>query len=93
MVPENGVHMLMWVGSQANPEWVRAVFGVTSSQQIDTQVCELPDLDNPISSAVRSLVEDARRKRRVAMRVRRLTTRCPSFLFFICTVFYQSVHV
>lgn len=61
--------MLMWIGSQANAEWIRAVFGVGSPQQIDTQVCELPELDNPTNAAVRAVVEDARCRRRVAMRV------------------------
>ncbi|XP_072945945.1 protein transport protein Sec24C [Epargyreus clarus] len=66
---ENGVHMLVWVGSQAPADFVRDVFGAASPQQIDTQVCELPILDNPTSEAVRELIEDARVKRRNAMRL------------------------
>lgn len=61
--------MLMWIGSQANPEFVRAVFGVPSPQQVDTQVCELPELDNPVNAAVRAVVDEARLRRRVLMRV------------------------
>lgn len=66
---ENGVHMLLWVGSQANPEFIQDVFGVPSATQIDTQVCELPALDTPASAAVRALVDDARGRRRTAMRL------------------------
>ncbi|XP_069362795.1 protein transport protein Sec24C isoform X5 [Maniola hyperantus] len=66
---ENGVHMLIWVGSQAPTEWVRDVFGVASPQHVDTHVCELPELDNPTSHAVRDLVLQTRIKRRNAMRL------------------------
>ncbi|RVE54941.1 hypothetical protein evm_000308 [Chilo suppressalis] len=66
---ENGVHMLMWVGSQAPAEFVRDVFGVASAQQVDTQVAELPVLDNETSVAVRELLQDARERRRTAMRL------------------------
>lgn len=63
--------MLLWVGSQANPEFVQDVFGVPAATQIDTQVCELPALDTPPSAAVRALVADVRSRRRAAMRVSR----------------------
>ncbi|KAJ0171020.1 hypothetical protein K1T71_013219 [Dendrolimus kikuchii] len=66
---ENGVHMLLWVGSQAPPDFIRDVFGVSAPQQIDTQVCELPALETPASDAVRAIVDDARAKRRTAMRL------------------------
>ncbi|KAI5639048.1 hypothetical protein NE865_08390 [Phthorimaea operculella] len=61
--------MLIWVGSAAPAEWVRDVFGVAAPHLVDTQVCELPVLDNPTSEAVRALIADARRKRHTAMRV------------------------
>ncbi|XP_028176863.1 protein transport protein Sec24D-like [Ostrinia furnacalis] len=61
--------MLLWVGSAASPEFVRDVFGAASPQHIDTQVAELPELDNPTSQAARALVEEARVKRRNAMRL------------------------
>ncbi|CAH2268434.1 jg16866 [Pararge aegeria aegeria] len=66
---ENGVHMLIWVGSQASSEWVSEVFGVASPQHVDTHVCELPELDNPTSVAVRDLVLQTRIKRKNAMRL------------------------
>lgn len=61
--------MLLWVGSQASPDFVRDVFGVPSPAQIDTQVSELPQLDTPASHAVRNVIEDARVRRRNSMRV------------------------
>ncbi|XP_028041852.1 protein transport protein Sec24C isoform X2 [Bombyx mandarina] len=66
---ENGVHMLLWVGSQAPAEFVRDVFGVSSPQQIEPTVCELPVLDTPISRAVRAQIEHARDARRLCMRL------------------------
>ncbi|XP_038219066.1 protein transport protein Sec24C [Zerene cesonia] len=62
---ENGVHMLIWIGSQACPEFVRDVFG----ERLDAQVCELPDRDNERSRAARELVRNARELRRSAMRL------------------------
>lgn len=61
--------MLIWVGSQASPEFLTDVFGVTSPQHIDTHVCELPARDAPASRAVRGLVHAARLLRKNAMRV------------------------
>lgn len=66
---ENGVHMLIWVGSQADPAFIRDVFGVASPAQVDTQVCELPELDTAASHAVRAVIEDARIRRRTNMRL------------------------
>lgn len=67
--------MLIWVGAQAPAEFVRDVFGVASAAQLDTAVSELPPLDTPASLAVRALVDDARARRRKAMRVSQLATR------------------
>lgn len=75
--------MLLWVGSQASPDFVRDVFGVSSPQQIDPQVCELPALDTPSSAAVRALVHDTRVKRRTAMRVSARTEKTHVFLFAV----------
>ncbi|KAL4706666.1 hypothetical protein ACJJTC_005051 [Scirpophaga incertulas] len=63
---ENGVHMLLWVGSQAPANFIRDVFG---SQQVDTQVSELPELPNETNAAVREILEEARVMRRNAMRL------------------------
>lgn len=80
--------MLLWVGSQASPDFVRDVFGVSSPQQIDPQVCELPALDTPSSAAVRALVHDTRVKRRTAMRV---SARTEKTRFSFCsTVSYST---
>ncbi|OWR43642.1 putative Sec24B protein [Danaus plexippus plexippus] len=66
---ENGVHMLIWVGSQAPLEFVRDVFGANSPQAVDARVCELPEIDSRVGAAVRRLVDDTRHKRRNAMRL------------------------
>ncbi|XP_037294695.1 protein transport protein Sec24D isoform X1 [Manduca sexta] len=66
---ENGVHMLLWVGSAAPAQFTADVFGVSSPQQLDPQVCELPDRHNATSQAVRAILHDAREKRRSCMRL------------------------
>ncbi|CAH2098995.1 unnamed protein product [Euphydryas editha] len=66
---ENGVHMLIWVGSQAPEQFVRDVFGAPSAQHVDARVCELPPLDTRAGAAVRDLLAAARRLRRTAMRL------------------------
>ncbi|CAG9133775.1 unnamed protein product [Plutella xylostella] len=77
---ENGVHMLLWVGSAASPELTQALFGQPSPQAIDTSVRELPVLDNELSEAARELVDQARRQRRVYMRLTVMTQNSPAEL-------------
>lgn len=66
---ENGIHMFLWVGLGANPEFVQNVFGAPSAIQIDIERPYLPELDNPISIAVRNLIDDIRLQRHRCMRV------------------------
>ncbi|KAG6465252.1 hypothetical protein O3G_MSEX015028 [Manduca sexta] len=61
--------MLLWVGSAAPAQFTADVFGVSSPQQLDPQVCELPDRHNATSQAVRAILHDAREKRRSCMRL------------------------
>ncbi|CAG9761653.1 unnamed protein product [Ceutorhynchus assimilis] len=66
---ENGLHMFMWVGLGASPEFVQNVFGVQSAIQIDIEKPSLPELDNPLSIAVRRIIEDIRIERHRSMRL------------------------
>lgn len=61
--------MLLWIGAAASPEWIQNVFGVTTATQVDTERFELPVLDNPLSVAVRNLVEQVQFQRHHCMRV------------------------
>ncbi|KAL1517226.1 hypothetical protein ABEB36_001019 [Hypothenemus hampei] len=66
---ENGIHLFLWVGLGASPEFVQSVFGAPSAIQIDIERPFLPELDNPLSVAVRRLIEDVRLERHRFMRL------------------------
>ena len=66
---ENGIHMFLWLGLGANQEFVQQVFGVPSAVQVNIEMCQLPELDNPLSIAVRSIIEQIRIQRHRFMRV------------------------
>lgn len=61
--------MFLWIGLAASPEWLQAVFGVASANQIDVDRPFLPELDTPLSHRVRQIISDIRHKRRRCMRV------------------------
>lgn len=66
---ENGIHMFLWVGLGASPEFVQNVFGAPSAIQIDIERPYLPELDNPLSIAVRNIIEEIRIERHRCMRL------------------------
>ncbi|KAH1004221.1 hypothetical protein HUJ04_004007 [Dendroctonus ponderosae] len=66
---ENGIHMFLWVGLGANPEFVQNVFGAPSAIQIDIERPHLPELDNPLSIEVRRIINDLRIERHRYMRL------------------------
>ncbi|XP_050311772.1 protein transport protein Sec24C [Anthonomus grandis grandis] len=66
---ENGVHMFLWLGAGASGEFVQGVFGVPTALQVDVERPHLPELDNPLSEALRRIVEEIRRERHRHMRL------------------------
>lgn len=68
-IVENGIHMFMWIGLGANPEFIQQVFGVPSAVQVNIEMFKLPELDNPLNEAVRSVVEQIRSQHHRCMRV------------------------
>ncbi|GFG34509.1 hypothetical protein Cfor_07724 [Coptotermes formosanus] len=66
---ENGIHLFLWIGLNVSMEWVQNVFGVHSAAQIDIDRTSLPQIDNPLSVRVRSVIESVRHKRHRFMRV------------------------
>lgn len=61
--------MFMWIGLGANADFIQQVFGVPSAVQVNIEMIKLPELDNPLSEAVRSIVEQIRIQRHRCMRV------------------------
>lgn len=66
---ENGIHLFVWIGLALAPEFTQSVFGAPCAQQIDTDRCGLPVLDNPLSLRVRNIIEDIQAERPRCMRV------------------------
>lgn len=66
---ENGIHLFLWIGLNVSMEWVQNVFGVHSAAQIDIDRTSLPQLDNPLSARIRSVIESVRHKRHRYMRL------------------------
>ncbi|XP_066254197.1 protein transport protein Sec24C [Euwallacea similis] len=66
---DNGIHMFLWVGLGASPEFVQNVFGAPSAIQIDIERPSIPELDNPLSLAVRKIIDDIRIERHRFMRL------------------------
>lgn len=61
--------MFLWVGLNGATEWVQNVFGVLSAAQIDIDRTSLPELDNPLSVKIRSVIDSVRQQRHRCMRV------------------------
>jgi len=52
---ENGIHVLLFVGLAADPQWIQDVFGVATAAQIDIDKTKLQERDNPLSRRVCSI--------------------------------------
>lgn len=61
--------MFLWIGFGANSDFIQQVFGVPSAVQVNIETIKLPELDNPLSEAVRSVIEQIRTQRHRCMRV------------------------
>lgn len=61
--------MFLWIGLGAKPDFIQQVFGVPSAIQVDIEKIALPELNNPLSKAVRSIIEEIRIQRHRYMRV------------------------
>lgn len=68
-VLENGVWLFVWLGYNLSADWVRAVFGVQHSQQVDTNATGLPVLETALSRRVRQIVGDMQAQRPRHMKV------------------------
>lgn len=62
--------MFIYLGLGLPTDFVQSVFGVPSTQQIDTERVGLPVFDNPMSKRVRGIVESIQKERTRCMRVR-----------------------
>jgi len=66
---ENGVSMFMWIGHNADPDWIQQVFSVQSAAQIDIDKCRLLELENEVSHRVREIIKQVRANRNRYMKL------------------------
>ncbi|XP_013388768.1 protein transport protein Sec24C isoform X1 [Lingula anatina] len=66
---ENGLSMFMWIGMNANPDWIHKVFGVQSAAQVDIDKGQLLELDNPMSIRVRGIIAKINQERHRNMKL------------------------
>ncbi|NXP70010.1 SC24D protein, partial [Ramphastos sulfuratus] len=53
----NGLSLFLWLGVSAPPELVQGLFNVPSFAHVSTEATSLPDLDNPFSKKLKSILE------------------------------------
>lgn len=61
--------MFLWIGLGAGQEFIQQVFGVPSAIQIDIDKLCIPELNTPLSIAVRSIIDEIRLQKQRCMRV------------------------
>ena len=84
---ENGFDAHLYVGAVVPPETCIALLGVPSTEHIDlTQFSGPPDLDNPLSKAVRALLDEVRRQRRSYMHLRMMRRGHPQEAAFVASL-------
>ncbi|XP_059802400.1 protein transport protein Sec24C-like [Hypanus sabinus] len=60
---ENGLNLFIWVGMNTQHDLIQSIFNVQSFGQIDSGMATLPQLDNPYSKKLRSMVDAIRAQR------------------------------
>ncbi|XP_054457528.1 protein transport protein Sec24D [Anoplopoma fimbria] len=53
---ENGHSMFLWLGQGIPPDLIQSIFNLPSLAHLQGQMCVLPELDNPLSNKVRSII-------------------------------------
>lgn len=62
--------MFIYLGIGLSSEFTQSVFGVQTTQQIDTERLSMPVFDNPLSKRVRGIIDSIQSERTRCMRVR-----------------------
>merc|ERR1719278_1564248 len=60
---DNGIYLFLYVGLAADPSFIQDVFGVSTAAQINVEMPQLEERDNPLSKKVRKVVEIVRGQR------------------------------
>lgn len=66
---DNGLVLILWLGSNTPSKWLQEVMGVTVIDQVDPTVGNLQPFDNPTSVRIREIIDEIRTKRRQHLRL------------------------
>ncbi|KAM3857722.1 protein transport protein Sec24D [Diretmus argenteus] len=66
---ENGQSIFLWLGQASPPELIQSMFNLPSLAHLPAHMCSLPELDNPQSKKVRSLISALLEKRPNSMKL------------------------
>ncbi|EMP40829.1 Protein transport protein Sec24D [Chelonia mydas] len=65
----NGLNMFLWLGVSAPPELIQGIFNVPSFAHIGTEATLLPEVDNPYSKKLRSIMDYIQSTRPYSMKL------------------------
>ncbi|XP_078131864.1 protein transport protein Sec24D isoform X1 [Sander vitreus] len=66
---ENGHSMFLWLGQASPPDLIQSIFNLPSLAHLQENMCALPELDNPLSIKVRSIINGLIEKRPNSMKL------------------------
>ncbi|XP_068163753.1 protein transport protein Sec24D [Antennarius striatus] len=66
---ENGHVMFLWLGQASPPDLIQSIFNLPSLAHLQGHMAALPELDNPLSKKLRSIVSDVLEKRPNSMKL------------------------
>uniref|UniRef100_A0AAX7UXG6 SEC24 homolog D, COPII coat complex component n=1 Tax=Astatotilapia calliptera TaxID=8154 RepID=A0AAX7UXG6_ASTCA len=66
---ENGQSMFLWLGQASSPDLIQSLFNLPSLAHLQGHMCALPELDNPLSRKVRSIISGLLEKRSNSMKL------------------------
>ncbi|XP_038625074.1 protein transport protein Sec24D [Tachyglossus aculeatus] len=65
----NGLHMFLWLGVSTPPELIQGLFNVPSFAHINSEVTLLPEVGNPYSEKLRTIMDVIQKKRPYSMKL------------------------
>ncbi|KAK7909734.1 hypothetical protein WMY93_014418 [Mugilogobius chulae] len=66
---ENGHSMFLWLGQGSSPDLIQSIFNLPSLAHLQPNMANLPELENPLSKKIRSIVNDLLEKRPNSMKL------------------------
>ncbi|KAK5848438.1 hypothetical protein PBY51_006052 [Eleginops maclovinus] len=90
---ENGHSMFLWLGQASPPDFMQSLFNLPSLAHLQGNMNALPELDNPLSNKVRSIISGLMEKRPNSMKLQIVRQKDkPEMLFRQFLVEDKSLH-